>query len=124
MPTSHPRPAIAAVAAALALPAPALAVADAGRMYVTSARSRVQLRMLTVERLTKGGNVTFDAKCSGGDTLVKISRAGRVNHSTKPAARLGVRIVGTVTARAFTGTLTSWGPGCRATQPFTARRAG
>jgi hypothetical protein len=119
--THLPRTAFAA-AVVLTLPAPALA--DSGRMYVTSARSKVTLRMLTAERLTKGGNVTFDAKCSGGDTLVKISRAGRVNHSTKPTARFGVRIVGTVTARAFTGQLTSWGPGCRTTQPFTARRAG
>ena len=111
------------VVTAAVLLVPASALADSGRMYVTAGSSRPMLRMLTAERLSRGGNVTFQARCSGGDLLVRISRSGRVSHTTRASARYGVSLTGTVTDRAFTGTLASWGPGCRARQQFTARRA-
>lgn len=113
------RIALAAIFVPLLTPAAAHAARGADRMYVTGARSTVQLRMLTPGRLTTG-SITFDAKCASGDTIVKIRR-GRVNHR-EAGGGYGVRIVGTVSARAFTGTLWSWGPGCSLSRPFTAGR--
>lgn len=79
----------------------------------------MQLRMLTPARRTTG-SITFDAKCSSGDVVVKIRR-GRVNHRGAGGG-YGVKIVGRVTAKAFTGSIPSWGPGCSLSRPFTARR--
>lgn len=97
----------------------ATAVAAPGRMYVTGARSVVQLRLLTGDKLAKG-SITFDAKCSSGDLTVRIRR-GRVSHR-QTGGGYGVKITGTVGRKAFTGTITSWGPGCSLSRDFTARR--
>lgn len=111
--------ALATIVALLLAPAAAHATRGPGHMYVTGARSTVQLRMLTPDRLTTG-SITFDAKCSSGDVVVRISR-GRVSHR-EAGSGYGVRITGRATARAFTGRLESWGPGCAMSRPFTARR--
>jgi len=110
---------LAAAVALLLVPAVAPAARGPGHMYATGGRSLVQLRMLTGEKLTTG-SITFDAKCSSGDVVVKIRR-GRVSHR-EAGGGYGVRIVGRATSRAFTGRLESWGPGCSLSRPFTARR--
>lgn len=116
----HRRSAVFAILALLLAPAAAQAARGPGHhMYVTGARSAVQLRMLTPGRLTTG-SITFDAKCSSGDVVVKIRR-GRISHR-QASGGLGVRITGRATTRALTGTLESWGPGCSLSRPFTARR--
>jgi hypothetical protein len=115
----HRRSAVLTLAVLMLAPAAAQAARGAGHMYVTGGRSVVQLRMLTPARLTTG-SITFDAKCSSGDVVVRIRR-GHVSHR-EAGGGYGVRITGKVNAKAFTGRLESWGPGCSLSRPFTARR--